>query len=286
MHEGPITALLVEDDADEVLLMGEAIRDAGATDITLNHAETLQTAMSKLANEAFDVVLLDLSLPDSFGIESVPSVVQAAGEAPVIVCTGLNDESIGHDAIRGGAQDYLVKNPQLYGAIPRILRYAVERNRLINLANNKVQRAREFTELLLTKVISIANSGLGIANSEGTLTLVNPALAELVDCATADLVGTLWTDLLVEQDRAAELRGYKKSFSRSDNYDRERLSIQRNDGGTIEVPMRSVLIEFDEDRLCRVLAFGNPLSLYRLRADGSLQQIRRRVRDSTDKKAG
>ena len=285
MQEDPITVLLVEDDADEVLLMGEAIRDAGATDITLDHAETLQTALSKLANGTFDAVLLDLSLPDSRGIENVPSVVQAAGKAPVIVCTGLNDDSIGHDAIRCGAQDYLVKDPQLYGAMPRILRYAVERNRLINLANDKVQQAKELTELLLTKVISIANSGLSITNSEGTFILVNPALAELVDCTTADLVGTPWTNLLVKQDRAAELRRYKKSFSGTENYERERLSIQRKDGGTIEVPMRSELIEFVEDRFCRVLAFGKPLSLYRMRADGSLQQIRR-VRDSADKKAG
>ncbi len=249
----------MEDDEDEVLLMGEAVRDAGADDITLNHAATLKTALSKLANGTYDAVLLDLSLPDSSGLEGVPSVVQAAGKAPVIVCTGLNDESVGQDAIRSGAQDYLVKNPQLYGSLPRILRYAVERSRLIYQANRKLELAREYTELLLTKVISIANSGLGITNDEGIFIIVNPALADLVGCATADIVGTPWTNLVVKQDRATELKGYKKAFSRPENYDRKRLRIERKDGRIIAVPMASVLVDFDEDRLCRVLSFGSPL---------------------------
>ncbi len=256
MHEGPIKFLLIEDDEDEVFLIDEAIRDAGADDITLEHAGTLQSGLNKLADETFDAVLLDLSLPDSSGVDGVTAVAQAARKIPLIVCTGLNDESVGQDAIRCGAQDYLVKNPRLYGAIPRILRYTVERNRLINLANEKVEQAKKYTELLLTQVIAIANSGLGITNNKGTFSLVNPALAELVSCSTVDLVGTPWTDILVKEDRAAELQSYKKSFNRSVNYDRDRLTLQRKDGGTIEVPMQSVLVELDGDRLCRVLSFG------------------------------
>ncbi len=258
MHEGPIKFLLVEDDEDEVFLIGEAIRDAGATDIALEHAETLQVALNKLAAGIFDAVLLDLSLPDSSGVEGVASVARAAGKVPVIVCTGLNDEGVGQDAIRLGAQDYLVKNPRLYGAIPRILRYTVERNRLINLANEKVEQAKQYTELLLTKVIAIANSGLGITDCDGTFSLVNPALADLVDSSIVDLVGTSWTDLLTEGERAAELGRYRRSFSRSATYDRNRLTLQRKDGGTIEVPLQSVLVEFDDSRICRVLSFGSP----------------------------
>ncbi|MDJ0950855.1 MAG: ATP-binding protein [Alphaproteobacteria bacterium] len=131
MQEETIRILLVEDDEDEVLLVAEAIGDAGATDISLDHADRLETALSKLANETFDAVLLDLSLPDTSGIQGVAPVVEAAGKAPVIVCTGLSDERVGQDAIRAGAQDYLIKTPELYRAIPRILRYAVERNRLL-----------------------------------------------------------------------------------------------------------------------------------------------------------
>ncbi len=171
------TVLLIEDDADEALLMRETIGDVADADITLVHVETLEKALISLAGTQFDAVLLDLSLPDSIGIEGVAPVVKIAGDTPVIVCTGLNDQEKGRDAILCGAHDYLVKSHKLYGAIPRILHFAIERGRIIKSAKRKVEKARRYSELLLTRVILISNSGLGIVNEEGNFTVVNPALA-------------------------------------------------------------------------------------------------------------
>ena len=165
-QDPPGLILLVEDDPGDAILVERTLLRCQQR-FSLQHCELLQDALISVADDQFDVALLDLSLPDSSGLEGVPAIVQAAGKSPVIVCTGLNDESVGQDAIRSGAQDYLVKNPQLYGSLPRTLRYAVERSRLIYQANRKLELAREYTELLLTKVISIANSGLGITNDEG-----------------------------------------------------------------------------------------------------------------------
>ena len=258
LRQGMKTVLLIEDDADEALLMREAIGDVAEADITLVHVETLEKALISLAGTQFDAVLLDLSLPDSIGIEGVAPVVKIAGDTPVIVCTGLNDQEKGRDAILRGAHDYLVKSHKLYGAIPRILHFAIERGRIIKSAKRKVEKARRYSELLLTRVILISNSGLGIVNEEGNFTVVNPALAELVGCQTSELRGKPWSKLIPEQDRAAEHQAYMESLDRDADYNRDRMDIQKWNGGIVEVSMRSTLIDFYEKRLCRVLSFGSP----------------------------
>lgn len=258
LEEAPITALLVEDDPDEVYLLTEAIRDAGAKHIKIIHTDAMAGALKILREGPVDAVLLDLSLPDSSGIEGVVSVVEVVGEAPVIVCTGLNDQSIAQDAIRAGAQDYLVKNPKLYGAVPRILRHTVERCRLIAASNKRVLQARQYTELLLTKVIAVADSGLGITDERGAFHVVNPALAELRGSTIGNLVGRPWTDILPQADRAAEHEAYLRSLSGEGDYDHQNLTIEREDGSTIEVSMRSVQVCLGENRPCRVLSFRKP----------------------------
>ena len=260
MENDAINVLFVEDDTDEVMLLQAAIRDLGASDIKLISAERLSVALDVLGRRTFDAVLFDLSLPDSSGVAGVEALLAPAGEAPIIVCTGLDDEAIAQEAIRTGAQDYLVKNPKLYGAVPRILRYAVERSRLVHATNRRVEQARRYAEILLTKVIAVADGGLAITNAAGKFLVANPALAELCGRDRSDLTGRDWTDILPEEFRRSLLEDYRQSIETEGEFERERLTIRHKDGGDIEISMRSVFLKLGEGSSGRVLSFGSVAS--------------------------
>jgi two-component system, cell cycle sensor histidine kinase and response regulator CckA len=138
-----LNILLVEDNPEDVVLIRQYLQSAGAR-FGLRVAEQLSSAIDALGDHSFDVVLLDLSLPDSTGLETFARLHQAAGGVPVVVLTGVDDEGIGLRAVQAGAEDYLVKG-QVHGTLLwRSLRYGVERRR--------ATRRIEFQSQLLAQV--------------------------------------------------------------------------------------------------------------------------------------
>jgi two-component system cell cycle response regulator len=122
--------LLVEDNPGDARLMAELLTNTGAGGIGLQHVDRISVALKRLREQKFDVVLLDLSLPDGSGLESVVHMCAAVPQMPVIVLTGLEDDDLALAAVQAGAQDYLVKG-QVDGAlIARSISYAIERKRL------------------------------------------------------------------------------------------------------------------------------------------------------------
>jgi signal transduction histidine kinase len=126
----PLRILLVEDNPGDARLIRETLRDADSLDFELQHADRLATALPLLAAHAADVVLLDLSLDDAHGLETVTRALAAAPGVPIVVLTGLDDETAAIQAVQAGAQDYLVKGQVEPGMLVRALRYAIERKRL------------------------------------------------------------------------------------------------------------------------------------------------------------
>src|SRR6267142_1660704 len=104
-----IRALLVEDNDGDVRLMKEVLAEAAGSLVELSHVYRLGDALGRLAKETFDVVLLDLSLPDSQGLHTFDQAHQAAGRAPILVLTGLDDHALAIRALQRGAQHYRVK---------------------------------------------------------------------------------------------------------------------------------------------------------------------------------
>jgi signal transduction histidine kinase len=124
-----LNILLVEDNPGDARLLNELLRE-GALRFTLRHAVRLSEAQEALASEAADVILLDLSLPDAHGMDTIRRMLSAAGEAPILVLTGLNDEELAVEAVQAGAQDYLVKGQVDSVLLGRSIRYGIERKRL------------------------------------------------------------------------------------------------------------------------------------------------------------
>lgn len=122
--------LLVEDNPDDADTLRELLRDARAP-VRLTAVERMAEAEAALAREPFELMLLDLSLPDSQGLATVQHALAAAPRLPIVVLTGLEDEAVGAAAVHAGAQDYLVKGQGDGAALLRAMRYAAERHRLL-----------------------------------------------------------------------------------------------------------------------------------------------------------
>lgn len=130
MDEKPIRVLLIEDSPGDVRLIEEMLKETDPGRFKLEHVDKLSTGLKHLEKGGFDVLLLDLGLPDSKGIQTLEKALTQASEVPIIVLTGLADEAVGIKAVQGGAQDYLVKGPVDSELLIRSMRYALERKRM------------------------------------------------------------------------------------------------------------------------------------------------------------
>ncbi len=124
-----IQILLVEDDPDDVWVMRNLLGDRWDGPFKLTHVELLSAGLERLSEVAFDIILLDLSLPDSQGLETFFTMHANAADVPIVVLSGYNDESIAVRAVQAGAQDYLVKGQVDDNLLVRSIRYAIERTR-------------------------------------------------------------------------------------------------------------------------------------------------------------
>jgi signal transduction histidine kinase len=129
----PRHVLLVEDNPSDARLIEEYLKEQSWPELdaetpTIDHVERLAAATESLTDEV-DAVLLDLGLPDSSGLDTLDSMLDATGTVPVVVLTGLDDETVGIEAVEHGAQDYLVKDDITPTLLQRTLLYASERER-------------------------------------------------------------------------------------------------------------------------------------------------------------
>jgi len=126
-----IKILLIEDNPGDARLIQEMLAEAVDVAFDIKWASQLSKGLGYLSTESFDGVLLDLSLPDSFGIETFLKVHKQAPKIPVLILTGLDDETLALKAVREGAQDYLIKGQlSCCNLLVRALRYAIERNKI------------------------------------------------------------------------------------------------------------------------------------------------------------
>ncbi|MGA2259661.1 MAG: response regulator [Thermoguttaceae bacterium] len=149
MKPDPKRVLLVEDNrADAVLLQDMLMRDAQGQ-FDLYWTSSLREAMERIECKRFDAVLLDLSLPDSHGLETIARLYAAAPAMPILVMTGLADEQIATEAVRYGAEDYLVKGQTDARSIVRAIRYAIDRKHAedsLKAAKNSAEQAKAAAE--------------------------------------------------------------------------------------------------------------------------------------------
>ena len=158
MPTKPIKSLLVEDNPGDAGLIKETLSEAATDRFEIACAERLDLALEHVAQGEFDVILLDLTLPDSSGLQTFERLHAQASTIPTIVLTGLDVESLGIEAVQKGAQDYLIKGQVDTPLLVRSVRHAIERKLLENqlLQSNRLESvgelaggvAHEFNNLL------------------------------------------------------------------------------------------------------------------------------------------
>lgn len=173
-----VKVLLIEDDPDDVLLLRQMLAEAEDNRFDLECADRLQAGLDRLAQGGIHVVLLDLSLPDSQGLDTLVTVHARALGVPLVVLTGLDDEMLAIEAVREGAQDYLVKGQIDSNLLARSIRYAIERNGLLE----ELKRAQQ-------KQLKMKNQFLSHISHElrSPLTAIRQFVTILLDGLAGDL---------------------------------------------------------------------------------------------------
>jgi signal transduction histidine kinase len=175
MATRPTRVLIIEGDSDDDSLIASYLADAAGSEenMHLTHAPRLSTACHLLARQSFDVVLLDLALPQTSGLDAFLRVKAASPWAPIIVLTGARDEELAVRAVKLGAQDHFIKGSPDCLLLRRAIRYAIERKRL----------AAEIDDLL-------------DADSAPKLVLDGKGIVRYANCAAEALLGRAPADLV------------------------------------------------------------------------------------------
>lgn len=146
MSEPPVNILLVEDNPADARFIRAMLDESGESAFRIVWTDSLEAAFGKLDQADCDLVILDLSLPDSAGFETFERLHQRAPKLPIVVVSGLSEKQTAIRAVQEGAQDYLVKDQYNSQLLVRSLRYAIERNRLRRSLQDSEARFRQLTE--------------------------------------------------------------------------------------------------------------------------------------------
>ena len=174
--------LLIEDNPGDVRLIREMLAEAATADIGIESAESLSAGLDLLTAGGFDVVLLDLGLPDSQGLATLGRLYARVPDIAIVVLTGHGDEAVAIEAVKQGAQDYLVKGEVDEKLLVRSIHYAVERRRL--LAELEVSRAS------FTSIVEKSADGIFVLGDDGSVLYANSAASELMGKSGETLLGT------------------------------------------------------------------------------------------------
>ena len=144
LEQKAVKVLLIEDNPGDARLIRVMLADAAGSAFDVEHVDRLERGIKKLEEKGADVVLVDLSLPDSHGLETFTQLHARASHTPIVVLSGLDDTTLAVQAVHEGAQDYLIKGQVNGQLLARAMRYAIERKRL-------TLQLREYTEELRSK---------------------------------------------------------------------------------------------------------------------------------------
>jgi diguanylate cyclase (GGDEF)-like protein/PAS domain S-box-containing protein len=169
--------LLVEDNPGDARLIEEMLAESGNGAYTLEHEDRLKGALMRMQNGCFDLVLLDLNLPDAPGLQGVRRTCAAAPNLPIIILTGMEDEDLGLKALHHGAEDYLPKGNLDGTTLQRALRYALERKKA------------EGDMRLMGKVFESTREGIIVTDVDANIIKVNKAFTDVTGYEAEEVEG-------------------------------------------------------------------------------------------------
>jgi PAS domain S-box-containing protein len=209
MNTRPIHILLIEDNPGDIRLVRELIGETSEGQFSLTQAGRLDAGIRCLNEATIDIILLDLSLPDSQGVDTLIRMHAAAHGIPIVLMTGLEDEELGVHLIQAGAQDYLIKGQTSAPLLARALRYAVGRKRL-------EAELREQTRFLQSVLNSMAD-GVVMADETGTYRVWNPAAEHILGSSPVKRTVGKWSETftILHPDKVTPYRSEEIPLARA-----------------------------------------------------------------------
>ncbi len=223
-QSAPLEVLVVEDEQDLAETVLETLEVASKGAIHAVWARNLGNGLKHLSEHPVSLVLLDLNLPDSEGLNGLALICRQNPDVPVVVLTSQNDEQLGLEAVHSGAQDYLVKGTVDALLLVRSIRYAVERNRLlaeirrlslvdqltgvynrrgfITIAEQQLRLARRMKKSVALLFIDIDNMKKindGLGHKQGDVAIHDAARLLRASCRETDIIGRIGGDEFVAQ---------------------------------------------------------------------------------------
>jgi len=265
MNPSRVKILLVEDSPSDAQVLQETLQEAGVGSFEFALVERLDEALARLRTESFNVVLLDLSLPDSTGPDTFRRVRAAAPGLPIVVLTGVDDEAVGVEAARQGVQDYLVKGQADARQIARAIRYAIERQQVeqqLRQARDELEArveertadlksavaqlrmeidVRQQAELALReseeryrRLFEFAPVGIGLTDAEGVIYAVNRTMCQMLGITLDEAKAAKAADFYVDnRERRAVLAVVEESGKLEDYETR----LKRKDGSAFSASL-------------------------------------------------
>jgi diguanylate cyclase (GGDEF)-like protein len=184
-----IKTLLIEDNPDDVELMKDLFSEANCSLTGFVHADELSAGLEILAHNSFEIVLLDITLPDSYGPDTFYKLHDKIPETPIIVITGNRDEKLIGNLLQNGAQDYLIKGEIDPDSLMHSVRYAIERQRLLVSLKHNTQEIQSLRESL-EHIVSNNADAIMVIDQEGIIRFSNPAAAEIFNRRQETMIGS------------------------------------------------------------------------------------------------
>ncbi len=197
----PTTVLLVEDDPADARLIQDALAGTGSSLFRVEWVTRLSDALNRLGSEKFEVILLDLSLPDSKGLEAFDQVFQAAPDSLILVLSGLTDEETARQAMERGAHDYFSKGHVDAHWLPRALRYVMERKTARGALQSSEERFRAMSDA--------SPLGIFVSDAEGSCVYTNAAYHTISGLNLEETLGTNWSMAIHPEDRERVLAEWR-----------------------------------------------------------------------------
>jgi two-component system cell cycle sensor histidine kinase/response regulator CckA len=235
-----IRVLLVEDNPGDARLIIEMLREVSESEFALERVDRLLPALERLGGAGADVVLLDLGLPDSSGLDTFERIRLGTTNEPIVVISGLNDERVALEAVRAGAQDYLVKGRIEGQLLARVIRYAIERKHAVEALREREERSRLLTEAAFDGVV---------VTVDGVIREANRGMTDMLGYEVDELLGKAVTDLVPSELRADVTRRVQEGVE-----GRYEFEIRRKDGHKIllEATTRNLLVGGRRGRISAV----------------------------------
>lgn len=194
MKDDEIKVLLIEDNPSDARLLKETFSEVPSPIFNITHVDRLNVGLQHLAWTEFDVILLDLSLPDASGLETLLQVQAVSPERPILVLTGLADEALAVKAMQEGAQDYLIKGEVDRDLLVRAIRYAIERKRA-EVERQRLIRRTQDQAFLVQGILDAVKEGIITLRANHEVIIANPAGRRYLESLAGIKVGQILEQL-------------------------------------------------------------------------------------------